>query len=332
MPADRTPPSARDYGSCVEEFLDELRLVGDKSPATLDEYHRDLVLFWRFLTGRDQPEVRRSRRPALLAAQRRQDAELPPVPISEIGPREVRRFLLYLQDRRGNSRHGVARKVSALRAFFSFLRRQGVIAVDPMADIPRPKINPRAALRKHLNKEDALRLLDYVKQQSRYPERDLALFALFLYGGLRISEAVSLRPEDIKFGENLVEVLHAKGRKQRAVPLPDDAMATLRWYVERRRYPEAPWLFTNRRGGRLSRSSGYFIVKQFVKALGLDPAISPHKLRHTCATLLLEAGVDLRFIQEFLGHADISTTQIYAHVTAAKLREVILEKNPLSRS
>lgn len=333
MPPKGTPAAnQRDYGSCLEEFLDELRLVGDKSPATLDEYHRDLVLFWRFLTGHDRAELRRSRRPEVLEAQRRRDAALPTLPITEVGPREVRRFLLYLQDRRGNGRQSLARKISALRAFFAFLRREGVIAVDPMSDLPRPRINPRAALRKHLTKEDALRLLEFVKHESRYPERDLALFALFLYGGLRISEAVSLRPEDVKFGENLVEVLHAKGRKQRAVPLPDDAMAILRWYVEHRRHPEAPWLLTNHRGGALSRSSGYFIVKRFVKALGLDPAISPHKLRHTCATLLLEAGVDLRFIQEFLGHADISTTQIYAHVTAAKLREVVLEKNPLSRS
>jgi integrase/recombinase XerD len=139
-----------------------------------------------------------------------------------------------------------------------------------------------------------------------------------------------LRPEDVKFGENLVEVLHAKGQKQRAVPLPDDAMMILRHYATVRRFPDAQYLFTSRTGGQLSRSSAYYIVKQFVRALHLDPAISPHKLRHTCATLLLEAGVDLRFIQEFLGHADISTTQIYAHVSAAKLREVILEKNPLA--
>ncbi|MDI6871641.1 MAG: tyrosine-type recombinase/integrase [Bacillota bacterium] len=321
-----------DYGVCLDDFLDELRLVSDKSPATIQEYRRDLLLFWRFLANRDRPAVRRSRRPEVLAARRQDDAQLPPIAVTEIGPREIRRFLLYLQDQRGNSRYGIARKVSALRAFFGFLRREGVIAVDPMGDIPRPKINPRTALRKHLNQEDALRLLDFVREKSNDPRRDLALFALFLYGGLRISELTALRPQDVKFGENLVEVLQAKGRKQRAVPLPDEAMAVLRRYLNERRFPDAPYLFTNRTGGRLSRSSGYFIVKRFIKALGLDPAISPHKLRHTCATLLLEAGVDLRFIQEFLGHADISTTQIYAHVSPAKLREVILEKNPLRRT
>lgn len=320
-----------DYAVCLADFLDELRLSGDKSTATLREYRRDLVLFWRFLTNRDRPALRRSRRPEVLAERRQEDLELPSIPVTEIGPREVRRFLLYLQDQRGNSRHGTARKISALRAFFAFLRRERLIEVDPMADIPRPKINPRTALRKHLNKEDALRLLAYVKNQSKDPWRDLALFTLFLYGGLRISELTALRPADVKFGENLVEVLHAKGRKQRAVPLPDEAMAVLRRYLNERRFPGAEYLFTGRTGARLSRSSGYYIVKQFVRALGLDPAISPHKLRHTCATLLLEAGVDLRFIQEFLGHADISTTQIYAHVSAAKLREVILEKNPLGR-
>lgn len=322
---------ATEYAICLADFIDELRLVGDKSQATIREYRRDLVLFWRFLANKDRPALRRSRRPEVLTERRHEDAELPPLDVTLIGPREVRRFLLYVQDERGNSRYGIARKVSALRAFFGFLRREGVIALDPMTDIPRPKINPRTVLRKHLTKEDALRLLDYVRSQSKEPLRDLALFAVFLYGGLRISELLELRPVDIKFGENLVEVLHGKGQKQRSVPLPDEAMAILRRYVSERRFPKAPYLFTNRTGGRLSRSSGYYVVKQFVRALGLDPAISPHKLRHTCATLLLEAGVDLRFIQEFLGHADISTTQIYAHVSPAKLREVILEKNPLRR-
>jgi site-specific recombinase XerD len=322
--------SDTDFAICLDDFLDELRLTGDKSPATISEYRRDLVLLWRFLANRDRPALRRSRRPEVLAERRQDDAELPPIPVDTIGPREIRRFLLYLQDQRGNSKYGIARKVSALRSYFGFLKRQNVITVDPMADIPRPKINPRAALRKHLVKDDALRLLHSVRENSRDPQRDLTLLALFLYGGLRISEAISLRPEDLKFNEGLVEVLHAKGQKQRAVPLPQAAMDILRTYLAERRFPDAPYLFTSNTGARLSRSSAYYIVKQFVRALHLDPAISPHKLRHTCATLLLEAGVDLRFIQEFLGHADISTTQIYAHVSAAKLREVILEKNPLA--
>lgn len=324
-------PKEVDYAICLADFIDELRLVGDKSSTTIREYRRDLVLFWRFLANQDRPATRHSRRPEVLEARRLEDAHLPPLNVTEIGPREIRRFLLYLQDERGNHRYGLARKVSALRSFFAFLRRENVIELDPMADIPRPKINPRAALRKHLTKEDALRLLDFAAQQSKEPQRDLALFAVFLYGGLRISEVTALRPEDIKFGENLVEVLQAKGQKQRVVPLPDEAMTLLRRYVENRHHRDAPFLFTNHAGGKLSRSSAYYIVKRFVRALGLDPAISPHKLRHTCATLLLEAGVDLRYIQEFLGHADISTTQIYAHVSPAKLREVILEKNPLQR-
>jgi site-specific recombinase XerD len=320
-----------DYAVCLQDFLDELRLVGEKSPATVREYRRDLTLFWRFLANRDRPELRRSRRPAVLAEQRRADAELPPVAVTAIGPREVRRFLLYLQDERGNSKQGLARKISALRSFFAFLRREGIIEVNPLGDIPRPKINPRAGLRKHLDQENALELLAFVEEQSKEPRRDLALFVLFLYGGLRVSEVIALRPQDVKFGENLVEVWQAKGGKQRIVPLPDDAMGILRHYWNERPFPKGPYLFTDRRGGRLARSSAYFIVKRFVRALGLDPAISPHKLRHTCATLLLEAGVDLRFIQEFLGHADLSTTQLYAHVSPAKLRAVILEKHPLQR-
>jgi integrase/recombinase XerD len=105
-------------------------------------------------------------------------------------------------------------------------------------------------------------------------------------------------------------------------------MSIIRGYYDNRSNPEAPTFFYNHSGLQMAPGTAHYIVKRFTKGLGLDPKISPHKLRHTCATILLEAGIDLRFIQEFLGHADISTTQIYTHVSRAKLREIILERNP----
>ncbi|MBO8127235.1 MAG: tyrosine-type recombinase/integrase [Firmicutes bacterium] len=312
----------------IDAFVTDLRLGSDKSPGTIENYRRDLLLFHRYLAGVDDTATLRSRKPQLLQAQHQLDESLPDIPVSEITHRQIKAFLLYCQDVRKNSKYAIARKVSALKAFFAYLVKDDIIANDPMERIDRPKINPKDTLRKHLERDDIDELLSYIRHKSKSPERDLALVSLLLYGGLRISELIGLKVTDIRFGENFVRVLHGKGNKQRLVPLPDKVMSFLRSYLAVRPHPEAPYLFTGKNGGKLSRSSAYYIVKRLVKEVGLDPEISPHKLRHTCATLLLEAGIDLRYIQEFLGHADISTTQIYTHVSRARLREVIEEKDP----
>lgn len=316
------------FRECLRNFIDDLRLGSDKSPSTIENYERDLMLFYRFLAGVDDTLTLTSRKPELLRAQQELDDSLPDILVSEITHHQIRAFLIHCQDVRNNSKYALARKVSALKAFFSFLMRDDLIEVDPMERIGRPKVNPKDALRKHLDRDDVDQLLQYIHTRSKQPARNLALVSLLLFGGLRISELINLRVSDVRFGENFVRVLHGKGNKQRLVPLPDRVMSYLRTYLQEREFPEAPYLFTDRKGNRLSRSSAYYIVKRLVKEVGLDSEISPHKLRHTCATLLLEAGIDLRYIQEFLGHSDISTTQIYTHVSRVKLRQVIEEKDP----
>lgn len=313
----------------IQDLITEMRLGSDKSDSTIENYHRDLQLFHRYLSGVDDTALLDSRKPEVIAAQRQADQSLSPVAVDRITHRDIKAFLLYCQDVRRNSKFALARKVSALKALFAYLMREDIISVDPMEKVSRPKINPKDSLRKHLGRDDIDELFRHIQSANGDSSaRNMALISLLLYGGLRISELINLRVTDIRFGENYVQVLHGKGNKQRLVPLPDQVMANLRSYLKCREYPETPYLFTNRSGGRLSRSSAYYIVKQLVRQVGLDSAISPHKLRHTCATLLLEAGIDLRYIQEFLGHADISTTQIYTHVSRAKLREIIEENNP----
>lgn len=298
-----TPGPASDFERLFRDYQDFLRLGADKSPATVREYLRDLRLMKNFLSPDD------------------------PLDVTAITVADLRRFLLYVQDERANSKYTIARKVSALRSFFAFLTREEIVNENPMDRIDRPKANPRDVLRRYLSRDDAFRLFQHVKDQSRQPYRDLAIFALFIYGGLRVSELISLKSENLKLNEGYIEVLHGKGNKQRAVPIPPQAVQVLENYLSHRD-SKAEYLFVNHQGGQMSRQTAYYIVKQFVRGLGLDPHISPHKLRHTCATLLLESGIDLRFIQEFLGHADISTTQIYTHVSRAKLRETLAEHHP----
>ncbi len=316
--------SQPEFEECLRNFVDELRLTGDKSAATIQNYARDLRLFKKFMLGKDDYLNRRRRDHDYLQAKRLEETILPPLYIQDIHLQDIKRFLLYVQDYRGNSKQGIARKISALRGFFHFLQKEKIRQDNPMLEIERPRINPKNTIRKYLSKKESQQLIDFVRNHGTKADRNTAIICLFLYGGLRISELINLKVASIKFEENYLEVLHGKGDKQRIVPLPDSVMETLRRYVQKRPHRYAEYLFTDRNGRRISRSSVYYIVKQFVQALNLDPKISPHKLRHTCATMLLEAGVDLRYIQELLGHADISTTQIYAHVNRTKLKEILL--------
>lgn len=325
-------PSQYELVAQRDEFLTTISLDGLRAKSTVAAYRRDLVLLHRFLAGADDVESQLSRRPEHLAARRELDEKLPPVDVRTITTQALKRFLIHAQAARGNTRQGLARKISSLQSFFSYLARHGVIQVNPMANVDRPHVNPNNSLRRHLSQDDSIKLLSFVQQASKNKPRDTALFMVLLFGGLRVSELVSLKVEDVKFTESIVEVLHGKGGKQRTVPLPDLALKAVADYLEVRQFPEAKWLFTNRSGGQMNRKTVQYLVKHFVTELGLDPKISPHKLRHTCATLLLEAGVDLRFIQEFLGHASISTTQIYTHVSSARLKREILAKNPLAQA
>ncbi|MBE3574612.1 MAG: tyrosine-type recombinase/integrase [Firmicutes bacterium] len=318
-----------------------LRLGADKSQATSAEYERDLRLLRDYLLA-----VRSGRMPAPPSPARRapaskatactagdlaaatEETAVRPLDVRTISVAEIRQFFLYLQDQRGNHRFALARKHSAYNGFFRFLVREKVIRSNPMEEVPRAKVNARDSLRSHLDASQVQRLVVYVRSASKMPERDLAFFLLFLYGGLRVSELVSLSVEDVDFAEGCVHVLHAKGNKQRIVPLPAAVLDAIRAHLARRPHPESRYLFTNKEGGAMSRQTAYFLVKKFARELGFDARISPHSLRHTCATALLDAGVDLRYIQEFLGHSNVATTQIYTHVSQQRLRKVILDRDP----
>ena len=248
--------------------------------------------------------------------------------------------------RRGTSKASAARKLSAIRAFGRYLRREGVLDGDPSALVGAPKREVR--IPNHLGIGEMAKLLDTPDTSTPLGRRDKAILELFYASGLRLSELVGLNLDDLNLSGRVVRVL-GKGRKERIVPFNQTASSALRaWLADREsvtaisgqarpgpmtsRRASSPRaldpLFLNYRGGRLSTRSVDKLVRRYVSQCSTRYGISPHALRHSFATHLLEAGADLRAIQELLGHARLSTTQRYTHVNAAQLIETYRRAHP----
>jgi integrase/recombinase XerC len=244
----------------------------------------------------------------------------------------VRGFLGQIHAR-GQSPTTAARKLSAVRAFLRYLRRESVIAGDPAALVAAPKRGVRMPA--HLSEDEMRRLLEAPSADLPLGRRDRAVLELFYASGLRLGELAGLDLDDVNLSERMVRVL-GKGGKERLVPLNASAAAALRLYLkdravliqgargDRGRHP----LFVNYRGTPLGARSIDRLVRRHVAACSARLGISPHALRHTFATHLLQRGADLRAIQELLGHARLSTTQRYTHVNAAQLLEVYRKAHP----
>jgi integrase/recombinase XerC len=250
---------------------------------------------------------------------------------------DVRRIREYLGDLHGrNQRSTIARKLSAIRSFFRFLERRNVGADNPAAEVASPKLEKPIPI--YLPVDDVFRLLDRPEGRSFLDLRNLAILEVLYSTGLRVSELVSLNVESVDGSERLVRVV-GKGRKERIVPIGRRALCALGDYMDasrslRRRTKKdsstAP-LFINQRGGRLSARSMARILKRYARESGLPPEISPHSMRHTFATHMLDGGADLRSVQELLGHASLSTTQKYTHVSLDRLMEVYDKAHPRSK-
>jgi integrase/recombinase XerC len=255
-------------------------------------------------------------------------------PLGRVDTLAVRSYLASLH-RAKLAHRSLARHLSTLRSFFRWACREGHLEKSPAKGLatPRlPKTLPRA-----LTLSDTERLLD-AQDEGFVPERERALFELLYASGLRVSEAAGLDLDDVDFAARLVRVT-GKGNKERIVPFGAAAADALDDYLPSRaalRHRAGPEgdgdgrepLFVNARGGRLTTRSMARLLKRRLRAAGLPAEISPHALRHTFATHLLQAGADLRAIQELLGHASLSTTQKYTHLDAARLREVYRNAHP----
>ena len=306
----------------VAAYLEHLRLNENASAHTVRAYESDLTQFLAFLA------VRNGRR----------RSELAPADFDHLA---IRGFLTELH-RRGNTRSSAARKLAAIRGFSRYLRREGVLDGDPAALVGMPKREQR--LPAHLAEAEMAHLLETPDLSSPLGRRDRAILELFYAAGLRLSELVSLDLEDVNLAARVVRVT-GKGGKQRIVPFNRSTEAALRaWFADLveiadRRGPSTIPLasrakkasvpvFLNYQGGRLSTRSVDRLVRRYVTACSARTGISPHALRHSFATHLLERGADLRAIQELLGHARLSTTQRYTHVNATQLLESYRKAHP----
>jgi integrase/recombinase XerC len=255
-------------------------------------------------------------------------------PLSKVDTLAVRSYLASLHRARLSNR-SLARHLSTLRSFFRWACREGHLAKSPARGLPAPRV-PKT-LPRAMTLPDTERLLAAEEDDAAVPERERALFELLYATGLRVSEAAGLDLEDVDFSARLVRVT-GKGSRERIVPFGEAAAEALEAYLPsrhalRRRADEDDGdagepLFVNARGGRLTSRSMARLLKRRLRAAGLPAEISPHALRHTFATHLLQAGADLRAIQELLGHASLSTTQKYTHLDAARLREVYRNSHP----
>jgi integrase/recombinase XerD len=228
------------------------------------------------------------------------------------------------------SSRSIARHLSAVRGLFRFLLAEGLIAADPTEHLTSPK--QWTTIPKFLNREQIEKLIHAPDRAKPGGLRDRAMFELLYATGIRVTELIQLRTSNLDSGLGLVRVT-GKGNKQRIVPVHAEALGAIRDYVERGR-PEflkgraSAYLFVTARGGAMTRQAFWASVRANGKKAGIFHNLSPHVLRHTFATHLLEGGADLRSLQAMLGHADLSTTEIYTHVVRSRLRATLDEHHP----
>jgi integrase/recombinase XerC len=242
----------------------------------------------------------------------------------------VRQFLGFL-GKQDYSKSTTARKLATLRSFYKFCRRRGYVDGNPLATIRTPKQGKR--LPKFLEVEQVDKLLGTPDASSLLGCRDRAMLEVLYSTGLRVSELVDLNISDIDFMGQCLRV-RGKGKKHRTTPIGPTALTAIRAYLDMRRADprsgtfDQEALFANKHGQRLSTRSVRRKLDKYLAEAGLDPSISPHTLRHSFATHMLNNGADLRSVQELLGHQSISTTQIYTHLTTAKLKQAYDEAHP----
>ena len=253
----------------------------------------------------------------------------------QTGTDSVRAYLAYLNEKQ-YSRATIARKLATLRSFYKFLVKRNQMSTNPVTAVRTPKQDKK--LPRFLEYEEVKRLLETPPMNTWLGARDRAIMETLYSTGIRVSELVALNMEDIDF---LGEVIHVrgKGKKERIAPIGASALQTIQHYMEFRNKRaqnnnnfDTKVLFVNKHGRRLSTRSVRRKMDKYLKMAGLDPAISPHTLRHSFATHMLNNGADLRSVQELLGHQSLSTTQVYTHLTTSRLKEVYENAHPRNES
>jgi integrase/recombinase XerD len=293
------------WDTLTGEYLVYIRVEKGLSPRTVEAYGRDLSRWVEFISQRGKSYP------------------------SEVEREEITEFLETLRQR-GLSPRSLARATATLRSFQRFLTQEGRYGSFPAADLPAPRQGH--ILPKVLSQDEVESLLEQPIIGDPRGLRDKAILETLYGTGIRISELTGLDIEDLELGEGEMRVV-GKGARERLVPIGDAAAEALREYLGMGR-PKLSHgksqraVFLNQRGGRLTRQGAWGVVRKYAGRVGLEDKMTPHTLRHSYATHLLENGADLRYIQELLGHASISTTQIYTHVSKSRVREAYLKAHP----
>ncbi|MFQ5826354.1 MAG: site-specific tyrosine recombinase XerD [Dehalococcoidia bacterium] len=295
-------------------FLSYLQLEKGLSPNTVFAYQNDLSQLAYFMEARIEEQGK-------------------PPQWSEVDRQLLLSYILDLRDR-GYAPTTVARKIAAAKSFFAFLVGEGDLGSDPTENLAPPRIGK--ALPKPISPEEVERLLEQPTAHAG-PEakRDKAMLELLYASGMRVSELVSLNLEDVNIVDGTVRCL-GKGSRERIVPIHPQACQAVGEYVAEARsqmqdHEGERALFLNRRGGRLTRQGFWQILKEYARQAGLTGEITPHTLRHSFATHMLRGGANLRSVQEMLGHRNISTTQVYTHLTSEHVRQAYERSHPRAR-
>lgn len=295
---DPAPPLREAESLAIETFLDHLWTERGLSENTIAAYRADLVGLAKWLARQQVHHLDRAEREHLLG---------------------------YLADRaRGGARpRSTARLLSSIRRFYQYLVREGRIQDDPSQRIEAPKLG--RSLPKALTESEVEALLDSPDTEDVLGLRDRTMLELLYASGLRVSELVSLRMSQVNLQQGVVRLI-GKGGKERLVPLNEESIRWMRRYIDesrtqltRRRSTES--LFATRRGQSMTRQAFWYLIKRYAAHAQIKKALSPHTLRHSFATHLLNNGADLRVVQMLLGHSDLSTTQIYTHIARERLKE-----------
>jgi len=302
----------------IHQFIHYLSTEKNASPHTCRCYLRDLEEFENFLKNSGKATSSRIN-----------------IEMGKVDRTNIRRYLSFLH--RKNKKSSIARKISSLRSFFKYLMREQLVNSNPAKSVSTPKVE--RPLPTTLTVDEAFRLMESPKDSSEktYSEkaklrglRDRAILELLYSSGIRVGELVGLNLNQLDLDLGIVKVM-GKGRKERIAPIGSKAVEALKAYLESReelKGEEA--LFINSRGERLTARSVGRLIKKYTRRSGIVRKVSPHSLRHTFATHLLDAGADIREIQEMLGHASLSTTQRYIHISPGKLMEVYDKAHPRS--
>ena len=299
----------------VDKFLRYLEIEKNYSGFTLLNYQADLEDFVHFLSPDSNNKAQKKEGETSDRAKE--------VSLEKIDYLSLRRYLAYLRERNLKPR-SIARKLSCLRSFFKFLCRDGYLSNNPTSSLTTFKLDKHLPL--FLTEEEMGKLLEAPRGSDEPSLRDRAILETFYSTGMRISELVGLNIDDVDFISGVAKA-KGKGKKERLLPVGECALKAIRQYLDKRKKSSSA-LFLNKNGRRLTTRGTRNVVRKYIRLASLNSGICAHSLRHSFATHLLNRGADLRSVQELLGHANLSTTQVYTHLTTEKLKSIYDRAHP----